>query len=120
MSAEDQLVEASVVCERPRTSGGSERFVPTLSPSVTGWIANRVRGAVDDVVVSILVLPGRWLFRVEYGASASTLDEPACGERNALELAEAVRGWARSAGLLARVDGGHTHESRVALTPLRG
>jgi hypothetical protein len=114
MSAEDQFESVPLTHETPRTASSSE----ALAPVVTAWLAGRLAVSCGEVGVVIAVLPGRWLFRVEIGGAASSLELPARGERGASEVAAAVRAWARGQGLAARIEPGHG-EVRVVLAPSR-
>src|SRR4051812_37401782 len=103
MAAEDPT-ETFVATHESAPHGGDVESRATLVSAVTEWLAGRTVGSPGDVTVSVAVLPGRWLLRVDSGASGSTLDYPSRTDCSAAEVASAVRRWARVSGLSARVD----------------
>jgi hypothetical protein len=116
--ADDDQIETTTASEsQHREPVLSERAVG-LPPMVSDWLGSRVETAPGEVVVAVSVVSSRWVVRVEYGATASSLDAPSRGEHTASEVAAAIRRWARAVGHTARFDGQHAGEARVAITPV--
>ena len=100
----------------PTHHAGSD--APLLEPHVRSWLEARLGNAGRDVVVSCHAMPGRWLFRVEAGAVASTIEHPT--PRNdcaSVDLAAAVRRFAMREGHDARIETPHGSEVRVSVVP---
>ena len=113
-SSETSLIGSSGPSQAPQTATEA----PVLEPHVRSWLEARLGNAGRDVVVSCHAMPGRWLFRVEAGAVASTIEHPT--PRNdcaSVDLAGAVRRFAMREGHDARIETPHGSEVRVSVVP---
>jgi hypothetical protein len=96
--------------------------VPTdsaiLSPAVRTWIEMRLNTVGRACVLSVHVLPGRWVFRIAAGGASSMMEYPtARTDCSSLDLATAVRKHAMRGGHSARIDTPHGGESRISVLP---
>jgi hypothetical protein len=115
MSADDQSEPVAV--SSTDTRPGPADSAPALTNNVAEWLARRVATNAGETTVSVQVLPGRWMIRVESGGSASAIEQPSRGEHSASDVSALIRRWARSAGFTSRVESPHAGEARLALTP---
>jgi hypothetical protein len=116
MAGEDPSDAAVDAPATSRSYGETDASVQ-MHPGVSDWLARRVDGAGHEVQLAVSVLPGRWLFRVESGASGSTIEHPTRHTCAPNDLAAAVRTWARNEGHAVRVEGTHAHEVRLSIVP---
>jgi hypothetical protein len=116
MAADDSSDTGYNVSTSSATDSTSD--APVLEAHVRSWLEARLGSATRDVTVAVHAMPGRWLFRVECGAVASTIEHPT--RRNdcaSVDLATAVRRFAMRVGHAARIETPHGHEVRVNVVP---
>ena len=114
--ASDDSIDTTVHVSGSSTTSANE--APVLEPHVRSWLEARLGSAGRDVIVSCAAMPGRWLFRVESGAVASTIEH--LTPRNdcaSVDLATAVRRFAMREGHTARLQTPHGGEVRVSVVP---
>jgi hypothetical protein len=116
MGAEDHTEPFAIDPQTPSALAEGEGRI-ALTAEVTDWLGRRTETTDDGASILVAVQSGRWLLRVELGATASTIDVPARVDASASEVAAAVRRWARTAGFGARTEALRAVESRVVLTP---
>ncbi len=115
MAAQDTPDGNYQVHSAPSVASGDP---PQIEPDVRGWLEARLAGAGRDVTVAVSALPGRWLFRVENGATASTIEhQTRRDDCTSADLATAVRRVAVRAGYAARIEASHGVEARIAVAP---